>query len=339
MQNYQWIVVMFLTAAIVSGGCQPIPNRQTAIDHYVRGRLLAEEGDVDAALQELSLAVRNDPNLSIAHAAVGDIHRKRGNWEFARRSYDNACRANPYAFKPHYNLGLTYQTLARAAQAAQRVQRYLKQATQVYLRAIAIEQDDFDANLNLSVCYFQLHKFDLAEQYCKRAIELDGEDPNAYSNLGIIYDSQNRLYDAIRAYKQSLEIDTHQPKLLMNLGSTYMRQNRLHQAIRAYDLAAAEAPDDPSPWEQIGSCHYRLGENDQALDAYQKAISFGGGTAMAHRGLGVVYMTQYVMDRTKNDLRDKALACWHVSLELKPDQQDLRRLVQKYTPQHDRPEL
>jgi len=337
-----------LTVTIVAGllamacgcGLRARINEQAAIDRYVRGKLLAEQGDMDAALAELAKAVKANPNLSIAHAAAGDIYRKRGDWQSARRSYENACKANPYAFRPHYNLALTYQTLADAAKAVQRVRQMLRLAVQVYLRASILEPDDFETNLNLSGCYFRLGKYDLAESHCKAAIAIKPDDPNARSNLGIIYDTQDMFYEAISAYKASLEIDTNQPKVLMNLGAIYIRQGRLRAAIATTKLAAEQSPDDPAPWEQIGKCHYYLKEYAQAVEAYQKAVSLGKASAAAHRGIGVVYMTQFVLNGGDDaDLRDKGLAAWHASLEIQPDQKDLRELVRKYSPAYDGPKL
>jgi protein O-GlcNAc transferase len=335
------IAILLVAAGALAGpGCQlEQVSRQQAINHFVRGQLLADEGDVEAALKELAEAVKADPDLSVAHCAIGDIHRKRGEHDLARRSYEDACQANPYAFRPHYNLGVVYQYLAEAARVLQRSEEYLRQAVAVYLRASVLDPDDFDTNLNLSACYFSLGKNALAEKYCKAAIALDPDRPEAYSNLGIIYDTQGRAYQAIKAYKDSLELDVHQPKLLMNLGAAYMGQARLAPALKAFEAAAEEDPNSPAVWEQLGTCHYHRKELDKAIAAYQKAVSLDNDSAAAHRGIGVVYMTQYITNRKQIELRDKALAAWHLSLELKPDQEDIVRLVRKYTPKLAGPEL
>ncbi len=333
------LLVSTLTAVILAGGCQPQDNSDIAIDHYARAVMLIEEGDVDTALAELAEAVGQNPTLSIAFATTGDIYRQRGDYQQAAYAYENACQANPYAFKAHYNLGTTYQALSRAAQAATRVEEYLRSAIRVYLRAITLRPDDFESNLNLAVCYFQIGKYQLAEQYCKAAIEINPSDPHGHCNLGIIYDSQDRFYAAIRAYKASLEIDTHQPKLLINIGSTYMRQNRMKLAVQAFEMAAREDPADPTPREQLGSCYYRLSEYKSALDAYKQAAALNANSSTVHRGLGVVYMTQYVLDQERTELRDRALAAWHTSLELRPGQADLQRLLNKYTPKYSGPKL
>jgi tetratricopeptide (TPR) repeat protein len=325
-------------AATVLPGCQ-WPGSQIstdeAIKHYVKSQAMTDQ----QALAELAKAIKSDPTLSVAHSAMGDIYRRNGDYELARRSYENACDTNPYYFKPHYNLGVTYQLLADTAKIPEKVEEYLHKACDVYLRAIVLEPKDYDTSLNLSACYFQLGKYNQAEQYCQSAIQIDGKKAAAFSNLGAIYDSQNRLYEAVKAYKEALELDVHQPKLLMNLGSTYMRQGRLDYAIKSFQTAAKEEPANSAPWEQMGACYYRLQQYDKSLEAYQKAIALNAKSADAQRGLGVVYMTQFLTDRKDSTLRDKALAAWNASLELKADQDDLKKLVEKYTPTTTPPPL
>lgn len=328
-----------LVIAAPLSGCIKAMRRDRAVTHYIHGQVLADRGQVEAALKELAKAIEDDPDLSVAHAAVGDIYRGKGEYDQARKSYESACNSDPYAFRPHYNLGVTHQFLAEAAKIIEKANRHLRLAVKVYLRAVSIEPADFDTNLNLSACYFQLGKYDLAEQYCKEAIQAAPDRPEAFSNLGVIYDAQNRLYEAIKAYKDSLELDTKQPNLLLNLGSTYLRQNRVKQAIRAFDLAARADPDSPDPWEQIGVCRYHQRRYPEALAAFRTALKIDPASAAAHRGIGVIYMSQFIIDRGRTELRDKALAAWHASLEYKPNQQDLLQLVRKYEPDHAGPKL
>jgi Flp pilus assembly protein TadD len=319
--------------------CQGAVDTQKASDHYATGQILMSKGQYDAALSELSKAVASDPNLSVAHTAMGDVYLKKENFELARRSYENACLANPYAFKPHYNLGVIYQRLADAEKAVTQMQDRLGKAVRAYLRAIIIKGNDYDSNLNLAVCYFQMGKFAQAEQYCKAAMELDPKNPAAYNNLGVICDSQNRTYDACRYYKESLELNSHQPRILLNLGQTYIKQERYRHALHTFELATREMPGDAAPWEQKAACHVNLGELDTALEAYRKAVELNGKSASAYRGMGVVYMNLFIRDRSKTDLRDKAIEAWSTSLEYQSNQDDLRKLIEKYQPKTEAPKL
>jgi len=341
MPTRMLLVLLSLSAVFSAAGCRYSKEKgiEISFDHYAHGQYLAESGDTDAALEELLKAIQSDPELSAAHSAIGDIHRKDGNYKLAAAAYQNACRSNPYAFRAHYNLGVTYQTLAQAAEAIEEYTKNLKEAVNVYLRAVVIREDDFDANLNLSACYFQLGKYDLAEEYCTAAIAKNPKSPQAHSNLGIIYDSQNRLYKAIRSYKDSLELDTHQPKILLNLGSTYMRQGMCKAALSPFRLASKQDPKDPAPFRQIGQCYYRLKQYDKSISAYEQALSLDPKDATALRGLGTVRITQYVLSQDDTELRDQGLTAWRQSLEIMSDQEDLKKLLKKYSPPDQSPEL
>ena len=325
-------------AACTLAGCQ-YRLSEYGLHHYIAGKLAADRQDYRTALAELTKAVAIDPKLTAAYTATGDLYRKQGQYEKAAAAYERACALDAYAFRPHYNLGVTYQLLAQSAGGAGLFAEYIAKAVRVYLRAVTIRPHDFDANLNLSACYFQQGKYDLAEQYCRASMALSPDNPHARANLAVIYDAQNRPYDAIRAYRQSLERDAHQPSVLFQLGLTYMRVNRLRDALNAFELAARQDPRWPAPWVQIGTCRFYQKQYDAALAAYTKAIELDRNCDEGYRGLGVVYMTQYIQDPAKAALRDKALAAWNRSLELDPNQEDLRKLVAKYTPRLTGPGL
>jgi len=334
------------------GGClftpaDPAPNIDTdaAIAHYVKSQGLSDA----AALAELMKALEADPKLSNASAAAGDIYRRQGNLDQARKFYESSCDSNPYYFKPHFNLGVVYQAMADKAATDELLETYLRRACDVYLRAIAIkavvvkandhDSDFYDANLNLSACYFQLGKYHEAEEYCQAAIAVNDDNPLGWTNLGTIYDNQGKLAEAISAYRQSLERDVHQPRLHLNLGSAYVRQGWLKDAVGAFRAASREDPKSVQPYLQLGVVYYRMKDIDNAIEAYLAASRIDPKCGEAYRGLGVVYMGKFLDDQTKTDLREKALAAWKRSLELNPKQDDLVTLVNKYTPKYEEKKL
>jgi len=322
------------TAPVETPSSPPKPlkiDTESAIAHYVKSQGLT---DADA-LTELGKALQADPTLSVAHAAEGDIYRRQGNLELARRAYEAACDANPYYFKPHYNLGVVYQQLAQGTDDDSLFQKYLNRACVLYLRANAIQRKDYDTNLNLAACYFQLGKYSQAEEYCQAAIAIDDDRPQAWSNLAIIYDNQAKLTEAIAAYRQSLERDVNQPRLHMNLAASYLRQGWVKDAIGSLKAAAELEPTFMDPHLLLGTCYYRLKDLDNALASYERAAELAPRNAEAPRGIGVVYMAKHLSDKANTDLRDKALEAWKRSLQLKPNQPDLVKLLEKYKPTYE----
>lgn len=338
----QFMLVALLSTVAFLVGCQTTSRQQLdqqAIDHYVQGQMLASQGSTEAALAELAKAIQLDGGLATAHSAMGDIYRKQQSYDLAARAYERAVQVNPYNFRNHYNLGVLRQTLANAAGSIGEVKKQLYLAVEVYLRAITLRPDDYDANINLGVCYYQLGQLDKAEQYCKAAIALKEDKSPGHTNLGAVYDGQGKFYEAIACYKKSLELDTRQPRVVMNLGTTYVKLGQYKSALHAYQMVADMDPKSAVPLERLAYCHYYLEEYDKSVEVYQAALAINPRFADARRGLGVVYMTQYVRDTTRKELSDKALGEWNASLEINPNQPELAKLVQKYTPKSQVPGL
>ncbi|MFP3938198.1 MAG: tetratricopeptide repeat protein [Phycisphaerae bacterium] len=326
-------VLAVLTAAIAGCGTAWDINTHIA-DHYAeKGARLAETGDYDAALEELTKAVKFNERCAAAHETAGDIHRRRGDYDQARESYEDACESDPYAFRSHYNLGVVYQSLSGAARKVKDAREYLHKAVSVYLRAVTLEPDDFDANLNLGVCYYQLGRYGSAEKYTRAAAKLRPDSAQAAANLGVILDSRGKPFQAIRSYKRSVELEFNQPAVLMNIGAIYVKQSRLPLALRYFEQARDQAPGSAAVHEQLGGCHYHMGNYDAAERAYRKAISLEPRSDVAHRGLGVVLMSRYVSGERRRELREEALDAWMESLEINPEQPKLVALVEKYQPQ------
>jgi tetratricopeptide (TPR) repeat protein len=305
-------------------------RRQVSTAYYQKGQTLMEHGDLAAALEALNKSVKADPQFADAHTALGDIHRKRGEYPQAAQSYRKACELAPYSFRPHYNLGVTYQKLAALARQADQMQQYIRQAVAVYIRAVTIDANSFDAQLNLGACYYQLGQFALAEEHTTQALLLNPKSPRANGNLGIVSEAMGKYEQAIMAYKAALEIDTNQPTVLMNLGRLYMKQGHYRLAMNTFQTATRVDPDNPAPWKQVGLCRFRLQQLDEAVQAFQQAIRLDPENPGAYRGFGVICMYQYLRDRSRNDLKEKAIQAWQFSLQLQPDQADLKKLVDRY---------
>ncbi|MCK5113226.1 MAG: tetratricopeptide repeat protein [Phycisphaerae bacterium] len=330
-------IFVFVLLALPIVGCDEMafkwnwPTRDNSEELCARGLELMNDGNSAAALEELSKAVETDPENSTALTAIGDIHRKDGNYELARINYESACDVDSYSFRPHYNLGVTYQALAKLSQSIEEMQQHITRAVNVYIRALAIKPESFDTHLNLGVCYYQLGQPDLAEQQIRHALILNPHSRYANNNLAVICESQNRLPEAIEAYKNSLEADSDQPKIMMKLARAYTKTGHLRAGLWTYRAVTKKAPKSSAPWCQIGICYFRMKQLDDSLRAFQQAIRLNPESHEAYRGYGVVCMYQYVKHLDRTDLQGKGLLAWEYSLRIKPDQPDLVKLMQRYS--------
>ncbi len=336
-------LVTLAMALTMVGGCKFGQDSKEAalrvddkvLGHYVRGRLLYADGDLEAALAELAMAIETDPTLATAHATIGDIFRKKQDYSQAVHAYERACEANPYNFRNHYNCGTLHQILAKSAKMLADTQKHLRRAVAVYLRAVALNAEDYDAKLNLGVCYFRLGSLKEAEEYGKAAIKVAPELPFAYTNLGAVYEMQEKYFDAAGMYTASLERKAEQPTVEMNLAHVHVKQGKYNLAIDHYAQAAKLDPLSAEPIERIGYCYFFKQDHNKAIEQYHQALAMEPRFSQARRGLGVIYMTQFLLDKKRLDLRDKALAEWKISLEIDPQQPKLAQLVDKYIAKPD----
>ena len=83
-------------------------------------------------------------------------------------------------------------------------------------------------------------------------------------------------------------------------------------------------------YQYLGFAYLKLREFDLAIESYQKSIKIKESDWMVHKGLGVAYILKAI---NKNDdtLKSMGLEHWNKSLEIKPNQPRLLRLLKKYS--------
>jgi len=324
--------IMRLTALslLLLGGCT-IQQMQThaASDHLARGDQALAREDLDAAMREFNSAIQLSPKLATAYAKMGDVHRKRGQFEMAVSYYSEAVRLDPADFDSAMSLGQTQQVLA--ATVVDKIER-LESAVRAYLHACSLRPNSPDAYLNLGICSYQLGRLDSAIDYYQKCIACQPKNASALINLGAAYEAQQKYYDAIRAYKSALECDARQPVVHVNLGTIYLKQGRFPAAMNSFELAIQMDPNMAVAHERLGYCRYRQQRFDEAMQAYNRALQLEPKQAEAFAGRGVVEMTLFLQHPERVEFRDRAIEDWHCSLELHPAQPKLRELIGKYKP-------
>jgi tetratricopeptide (TPR) repeat protein len=326
------ILTACITMAWIGLGCEGMDafrqNPTRARTCCRTGQTLAERGNLEGALDQFHKAIKADPTCTEAYRLRGDVYRKQKQWRLARESYERACGLDPYDFRSHYNLGVTYQRLARLRPAEK--DNLIRQAVAVYIRSVAIRSESFDAHLNLGACYYEMGPYELALQHTDIARRLEPANPRANNNFAILSSRLGRMSQAIAAYQASLEARPNQPDVRIQLGKLYLRSKRMISAVSTFRQAARRSPNSAEPWEMLGVCYYRLGQADDAVRAFQEAIRRDPENVAAYRGFGVVCMSRYIQDPTREDLREKALRAWEFALQVDPNQGELERMIQRY---------
>ena len=319
--SFKLICGVLLGFLVMAGGCVgPWAGKQRAVKYYASAIALQEAEFEEDAIVQLREAVRLDTDFNLAHSLLGDLYRKRGNYEQAAVAYENACRIDPWAFSDHLKLGEVYKALER-----------FSDAISVLRRACQLAPDSAEANYTLGTCYYETKNYELAAAFCSRAADLDPDNETILAGLGDIYGHTGDDYHAIKAYKQALEINPNHYDVMIRLGMVYLRMERYAPAQFILEKAIAAAPRQTEPHIALGYCLLCQHQLQAARNQYGQALVLDPGSFAAQNGIGVACMIEYLDDPDRNfDLCVAAVEAWHASLELNPDQPKIRRLVAKY---------
>ncbi len=179
--------VVDATAAPVA---QPSNPDMTPAEYLERGRALLDEGKLNEAIAELSLAASRDPKLAEAHNLLGVAYHRKGLVELARKSFETSLKVDKKNAQTLNNLGYLLYSNGDYKGALNRLKK-----------AAALAPEDARILNNLALAQSQLGKFDDAyKNFARAGGEMEGR-LNIANRLGIAGRSADALkhYEAARA--------------------------------------------------------------------------------------------------------------------------------------------
>ena len=139
----------------------------------------------------------------------------------------------PQNFAVQMDMGKMYAKIGRFDKAAE-----------FYRKGLAINPNNFQANVVLANALFDARQFEEAEKAYSRALEIDPKDVNARTDLGTTFvERANPDYDrAIKEFETALSLDPKHEPSLYYLGITYFRKGDKENAEKALQRLEAANP-------------------------------------------------------------------------------------------------
>lgn len=223
------------------------------------------DGDVDEAMGLLKEAVRLDPTFYKAWVNLGLAYERKGNWQEAKRCYEQAINHQPPDFPlAHYNLAGVYLKLGDLDKAMAECDAALRadpNFTRAYVRKGFI--------------YFTRQRYREAIDAYQMALRFEPDLAMAYNNLGLAYQAVGRIGEAKDAFRRAIELDNDDLAVAYahnNLGNLLRRQSDLDGAMQEYLLAIRRKPDYAVAWANLGDIHAKRGNFAEAVRCYEEAL-------------------------------------------------------------------
>ena len=246
--------------------------------HLGYGRLLRQEGALDAAIAQFQRALDLGGPFGAAHYALALAYRQQG----------DTARADEHfgLFEQYEDVKLTISDSLRV-QVEQRnvtdrpsllrANRLLQQgrvpeAIQAYLQAIEQNPQSITAYEQLIFLYGRLRQLEQAEVYHARAEALGPKGTKHHFNLAEVYLSAGRYAEATTLYRRVVATDSTQANAYAQLGDALERQGATAEAIPHYEMALQIDPHHRQAHFSLGRYRASQGRYDEAIAHLQKAV-------------------------------------------------------------------
>jgi len=286
-----------------------------AAAQYLRGRVLIETGDTQAARQAFVRAREEDVcplrALEAIQEIVRDVARKRGVpvIDFAaivdRESEDGIPGADWFLDHVHPtvegNQRLAREVASRliemkvvnpqpswTSDGYRRVAQRLEEAIDPRDHAIALR--------NLAKVLSWAGKVDEADRLAREAVEHLPNDEEAQRMAGVAKLRLNQTAEAKPLFEAALRIRPDDVRALCGLGEVYTRLGQHEAARDCFSRAVAVDPKHAPAQYNLGNALRILGRLEEAESAYRKAISLAPDQPDTHKNLGLVLSAQGDVD-------------------------------------------
>jgi TolB-like protein len=188
---------------------------------------------------------------------------KEGNAE-GRRLFEEAIALDPEYAHAYIDLGVTHW-MDIFLQSTQSPRDSLKRAFACIIKAIALDDSNPSAHIQLGWLYGMTKQYDKAIAECERAITIAPNLANGHIWMSMVLTYAGKHDEALQYAEQGLRLDPFPPvHHLRQMGTAYSRVGRYEEAITALKKALNRAPDDVLTHLSLASTYSRAGRMDEA---------------------------------------------------------------------------
>jgi eukaryotic-like serine/threonine-protein kinase len=235
-----------------------------ALQAYSIGReTMVQKGESAAGIPFFQRAIRLDPDLAIAYAALGNAYSNQGETGLAaaniRKAYELSAHVSEHErlyIESHYHQFVTGDLI---------------KASRIYELWAATYPNDVAPKTNLAVIYSNLGRFDRSLELAKEAVRIGSHDAQSYANLVNANVSLNKPDEANAVAAQAMA---------QNLDSSALR-------LYLYDAAALQQ-NSAEMQRQLTWASGEPGVEDDFLNNQANSLASSGQLARARELTGRV---------------------------------------------------
>jgi tetratricopeptide (TPR) repeat protein len=241
-----------------------------------RAKIHTQEGNLEAALNDIKIAIKIDSLSALHHYTLSEILFAKGDVVIAAEELKNCISIEPKEIK----------YLLKIAELEFYMQKYKSSLS--YLKTVTeIEPYNSQAYYIHGLIFKQLQDTTEAINSLQKSVEYDATNIDAYSQLGILYYEQNNPL-AIDYLNNALNLDSQNTETLYAMAMYYQNNQKTEKALEYYDAILLINPNHSNTHYNLGYLEIAVNQNYQsAINHFNDVINVDSTYALAYymRGL------------------------------------------------------
>jgi len=275
---------------------------QNAVEFYVKGIELLNEGRNKEAIKAFSLSLKKDktftesylkrayayhisgenkraiadytraigiePDNHEAYLNRGALYFNTGMDELAKRDYLKALEVRPGYLIALYNLAVVSQK-----------EGDFEEAIRLYRQVL--EQDKNNASIYqyIGKCYIKLGNYSLAEAFLQTSISLSSNDLHAYTLYAEALSLSGNKSEAVRILDKAISLDEANFQLIFKRGILRIDLGENEKALADFSRVVAGEPKNANAWYWMGMANVNLSKPIEACLCFEKSYGLGNKSA------------------------------------------------------------
>jgi Flp pilus assembly protein TadD len=276
------IALVALAAVLMLAGCGADPA-------FTSGKVYLSQENYAKAIEQLTLAIRNNPQAWEPHMWLGRAYADTDELEMAHDEFFTALDlAQDEKSKEQVEDTIMYYWLIYDKQGEQfNEAAKFQDAIAEFEQAIIIDPRKADAYINMGYAHHMSGEYDAAVDYFEQALKLAPDNEVLIENLVSVYEAQGGElaatgdYEGALVYFEKIAViapDTSDLNYNMALMNYQLKDYR--EALRYYSKQLELDPEDPDVLYRVFLCYWALGgelkesgQEDLAKDEYAAAVT------------------------------------------------------------------
>ena len=267
--------ISFSKAQIVDNACKALDHAAffgadsmvafDSISLNISGDKLYQNGDIDGAVEEYTMALLLDPSNVNVRNSLGVCYGVQGAFEKAKNEFETATQNDPGEVMAVYNSGIVNMLMGNK-----------EAALQLFHEADSLDDDVFEVAFQIGRLYLEMENPEKGKKFLKRATLLKPESGIAFRFLGECFTAMDMIDEAVSAYKSAIRNNPNDADSLSALGYLFEVQGENPEIAKTFCKQSVEiSPENGLFRHRLGRLYLKADRLDDAMEEFKMASHLG----------------------------------------------------------------